>query len=61
MEMERTVDLLVFLYQLGEFQLRVARNRKLTLGYFNQELFERMYVIASRKKHGHARNSATAN
>jgi hypothetical protein len=54
MEMERTVDLLVFLYQLGEFQLRVARNRLLTLGYFNQELFERVYVIASRKKNSHA-------
>jgi hypothetical protein len=50
MDMERTVDLLVFLFQLGEFQMRVARDRRMTLGYFNQELFERMYVILSRKR-----------
>lgn len=50
MEMERTVDLLVFLYQLGEFQMRVARQSRLTLGYFNQETFERMYVIHARKR-----------
>lgn len=49
-DMERTVDLLVFLFQLGEFQMRVARDRRMTLGYFNQELFERMYVILSRKR-----------
>ena len=48
-ELERTVDLLVFLHQLGEFQLRVARNYKRSFGYFNQEIFERMYVILQRK------------
>ena len=50
LEVERTVDLLVFLHGLGEFQLRVARNSQLTLGYFNQELFDRMYVILSKKR-----------
>ena len=49
-EEERTVDLLVFMFQLGEFQMRVARERNITLGYFNQSLFERMYVILSRKR-----------
>lgn len=46
---ERSVDLLVFLFKLGEFQLRIARDSRLTLGYFNQEIFERMQVIVSRK------------
>ena len=45
----RTVDLLVFMYKIGEFQLRVARDQRLTLGYFNQEMFERTQVIVSRK------------
>ena len=49
-ELERKVDLLVFLHQLGEFQLRVARESRLTLGYFNQEMFERMYMIFERKR-----------
>ena len=49
LEVEGTVDLLVFLSMLGEFQLRVARDKRLTLGYFNQGMFERMQVIASRK------------
>jgi hypothetical protein len=49
LEEERTVDLLVFIYQLGEFQLRVARDTRLTLGYFNQEVFDRIQVIVSRK------------
>jgi hypothetical protein len=49
LEEERTVDLLVFMFMLGEFQLRVARDKRLTLGYFNQELFERIQVIVSRK------------
>ena len=48
-EVERTVDLLVFMFKLGEFQLRVARDSRLTLGYFNQDVFERMQVIVSRK------------
>jgi hypothetical protein len=49
LEEERTVDLLVFMFKLGEFQLRVARDKRLTLGYFNQEVFERIQVIVSRK------------
>ncbi len=48
-EEERCVDLLVFLFKLGEFQLRIARDSRLTLGYFDQEVFERMQVIVSRK------------
>ncbi len=48
LEEERMVDLLVFLFGLGEFQLRVSRDRSLTIGYFNQETFDRMYVIVSR-------------
>jgi hypothetical protein len=50
LEEERTVDLLVFMFQLGEFQMRVARQSGFTLGYFNQPLFERMQVILSRKR-----------
>jgi len=46
---ERMVDLLIFMFKIGEFQLRVARDKGLTLGYFNQEVFERMQVIVSRK------------
>jgi DnaJ C terminal domain len=46
---ERTVDLLVFMFKIGEFQLRVARDKRLTLGYFNQDVFDRMQVIVSRK------------
>jgi hypothetical protein len=46
---ERTVDLLVFMFKIGEFQLRVARDKRLTLGYFDQEIFERIQVIVSRK------------
>jgi hypothetical protein len=49
LEEERTVDLLVFMLKIGEFQLRVARDTRLTLGYFNQAVFERMQVIVSRK------------
>ena len=49
-ELERRVDLLVFMHQLGEFQLRVARQSNKTFGYFNQEIFERMYVILQNKK-----------
>jgi hypothetical protein len=49
LEEERTVDLLVFMFQLGEFQLRVARDKRITLGYFNQDVFERMHVIVARK------------
>lgn len=48
LEEERIVDLLVFIFKLGEFQLRVARDKRLTLGYFNQEIFERLQVIVSR-------------
>lgn len=49
LEIERTIDLLVCIFTLGEFQLRVARDARLTLGYFNQDLFERIQVIVSRK------------
>lgn len=49
LEAERTVDLLVFMFKIGEFQLRVARDKRLTLGYFNQEVFERIQGIVSRK------------
>lgn len=49
LEEERTVDLLAFVFRMGEFQLRVARDTRLTLGYFNQEVFERIQVIVSRK------------
>ena len=48
-EDERIVDLLVFLYRMGEFQLRVARGNRLTLGYFDQKIFERMQVIVGKK------------
>lgn len=53
LEVERTVDLLVFMYKMGEFQLRVARDTRLTLGYFNQVVFERMQKIVSNKMNGH--------
>jgi hypothetical protein len=49
MDIERSVDLLVFLFNLGEFQLRVARDMRLSLGYFNQENFERMMTIIQRR------------
>jgi hypothetical protein len=49
LEEERAVDLLVFMFKLGEFQLRVARDKRLTLGYFNQDVFERIQIIVSRK------------
>jgi hypothetical protein len=49
LEEERMVDLLVFMFKMGEFQLRVARDKRLTLGYFNQEVFERIQIIVSKK------------
>jgi hypothetical protein len=49
LEEEHTVDLLVFMFKIGEFQLRVARDKRLTLGYFNQDIFERIQVIVSKK------------
>lgn len=49
METEHTVDLLVFMFKMGEFQLRAARDERLTLGYFNQAVFERMQVFVTRK------------
>lgn len=48
-DIERSVDLLVFLYNLGEYQLRVARESGMRLGYFNQENFERIAVILRNK------------
>lgn len=50
LQFERTVDLLVCMFKLGEFQIRTSRDRRLTLGYFNQEIFERMQVIVARKQ-----------
>ena len=47
-ENERLVDLLVFLFGLGDFQLRAARDEQITFGYFDQKLFERIYVITSK-------------
>jgi hypothetical protein len=49
LEEERTVDLLVFMFKIGEFQLRFSRDTGCTLGYFNQSIFERIQVIVSRK------------
>lgn len=49
LEIDRTVDLLVFMFKIGEFQLRASRDQRLTFGYFNQSVFERMQVIVSRK------------
>jgi hypothetical protein len=49
LEEERTVDLLAFMYKIGEFQLRVARDTSFTLGYFHQDVFERMQIIVSKK------------
>lgn len=46
---ERTVDLLVCMFRLGEFRLRFARDNRISLGYFNLVSFERMQVIVSRK------------
>jgi len=45
-EGELTVDLLVFMYRLGGFQIRVSRDRAITMGYFRQDQFDRIYVIA---------------
>lgn len=45
-EGELTVDLLVFMYKLGGFQIRVSRDRSMTMGYFRQDQFDRIYVIA---------------
>ena len=50
LENERMVDLLVFMFKIGEFQLRVSRDKRLTIGYFNQDVFERIQVIASKMK-----------
>ncbi len=49
LQVEHTVDLLVFMLKVGECQLRVARDQALTLGYFNQDVFERMQIIAQRR------------
>jgi hypothetical protein len=49
LEEEHAVDLLVFMFGLGEFQLRVARDKRLTIGYFDQAMFDRMQVIVSKK------------
>lgn len=49
LEEERTVDLLVFMYKMGEFQLRVARDKRLTIGYFDQRVFERIQGFVVKK------------
>jgi len=49
LEEERMVDLLVFMFKIGEFQLRVSRDKRITLGYFNQDVFDRIQVIFSKK------------
>lgn len=49
LEEERMVDLLVFMFKMGEFQLRASRDKRLTFGYFNQKIFERMQIIVSKK------------
>jgi hypothetical protein len=53
LEDEHTVDLLTCMYKLGEFQLRAARELRITFGYFRQELFERMQVITAKKLNTH--------
>jgi hypothetical protein len=45
LEQERMVDLLVFMHRIGGFQIRVSRAKHITLGYFDQETFDRMFVI----------------
>jgi hypothetical protein len=45
-EEELTVDLLVYMYRLGGFQIRVSRDRSITMGYFRQDQFDRIYVMA---------------
>jgi hypothetical protein len=57
LQFERTIDLLVVMFKLGEFQIRTSRDKRLTLGYFNQEVFERMQVIVARK-HGKSESQA---
>lgn len=52
LELERSVDLLVFLFKIGEFQLRSSHDLRLVIGYFNPEIFERMQVIVQRKMDG---------
>jgi len=49
LQIEHTVDLLVFMFKIGEFQLRVARDSRLRLGYFSQDVFERMQVIVAKR------------
>jgi hypothetical protein len=50
---EHTVDLLTCMYKLGEFQLRSARDLRITFSYFRQELYERMQVITANKLNAH--------
>lgn len=50
LEEERTVDLLVFMYGLGEFQVRAAEENRFTLGYFDQQNFLRMLCRAKRRR-----------
>jgi hypothetical protein len=49
LEEERLVDLLVFMFGLGQFQVRVSEMTGNTLGYFDQRSFNRMLYIAGKK------------
>ncbi len=49
LEEERIADLLIFMYGLGGFQIRVSRDKHITVGYFDQETFDRIYVIVSKE------------
>lgn len=49
LEQERMVDLLVFMHRIGGFQIRVSRANNMTLGYFDQETFDRMFVIVQKE------------
>jgi len=48
LENERLVDLLVFLFGFGDFQLRASRDEHITFGYFDQKMFERICLIVSK-------------
>jgi hypothetical protein len=48
LEDERMVDFIVFMYKLGGFQIRVSKDKLVTMGYFSQQIFDRMYVIVTK-------------
>jgi hypothetical protein len=59
LEQERMVDLLVFMHRIGGFQIRVSRAKHITLGYFDQETFDRMFVIVLKEIKKRRRNNRT--